>query len=236
MVEGSAVVQARRAVFDPHNEPEEFAANRSVADELVLILTEHELLKQTGKRFAGIAQRRAIIEQEIAQRILHLRETYKFAAILLKDRVGGVPVYVGGEPIRIDTYAAESFFKIGSGDVFAAAFACAWAEKNHSVYTAAELAARSLAWFVEGARLPLPLDRELPSVKCSPLPRRVRIVGPNCLELGQLLVQTDDWLQDQSVDVAFDMVDPSTGEELPTLIVLGEEMHVCAQSIHASIR
>lgn len=223
MVEGSAVVHAKRAVYDPQNETEEFSENGSVADELVMILTEPEILKKAGKRLAEKEERRAVIEAEVAKLIFLYGRRFKFFAILLKDKVGGVSVYVGDEPTPIKTYAAESFFKIGSGDVFAAAFAYAWAERNLNVYAAAEYAARSLAWFVEGGRLPLPHERELPIRICSELPQRVRILGPDTLELGQLLARTDDWLRDQAIDVAFDLIATSTNNAAPTLILLGEE-------------
>lgn len=230
MMEGSAVVHAKRAVYDPQNETEGFFANGSEVSELVMILSELELFRQPGTTDIDHTQKiQARMSQAVANLVFQHRGHFDFFAILLKDKVGGVSVYVGDEPTPVPTYAAESFFRIGGGDVFAAAFAHAWMECGLDIFAAADCAARSLAWFVEGARLPLPLDSELPRRVCGPPPPRVRIVGTNTLEMGQLLVKTDDLLRQQSISVAFDLID-SVGDEadasLPTLILLGEDSNL----------
>jgi hypothetical protein len=227
MMEGSAVVHAKRAVYDPQNESEGFSANGSEASELVMILSELELFRQPGTSdIDHTKKRQARVTQAVANLLFQHRGHFEFFAILLKDKVGGVSVYVGDEPRPVLTYAAESFFRIGGGDVFAAAFAHAWMERGLNIFAAADCAARSLAWFVEGARLPLPRDDELPRRVCAPPPPRVRILGTNTLEMGQLLVNTDDLLRQQSISVAFDLVDAASDEadaSLPTLILLGED-------------
>jgi hypothetical protein len=82
----------------------------------------------------------------------------------LKDGLGGACVYLADDDARsIRTCAAESFFKIGSGDVFAAAFAHSRGELHESAINAAEYAARCLAYFVDGHRLPLPDVSVLPT-------------------------------------------------------------------------
>ena len=55
----------------------------------------------------------------------------------------------------IRPYWSKSVFKIGSGDVFSAAFAVYWGERGVDAGTAADLASRSVAQFVEGHVLPL---------------------------------------------------------------------------------
>jgi hypothetical protein len=227
MMEGSAVVRAKRAVYDPQNEGEGFSANGSEADELVMILSEPELFELGGPDIDRAMERQEWVTRAVTNLFFQHRSHYEFFALLLKDKVGGVSVYVGDEPTPVPTYAAESFFKIGAGDVFAAAFAHAWMERGLGIFAAADCAARSLAWFIEGARLPLPADSELPHRVCAPPPERVRIVGTNSLEMGQLLVSTEELLRQQSISVAFDLAASDKADaSLPTLILLGEDSNI----------
>jgi hypothetical protein len=229
MMEGSAVVSAKRAVYDPQNEGDGFFANGSEASELVMILSESELLRQPGTVIDHAMKREAMVSQAVDNLIFQYRGRFEFFAVLLKDKVGGVNVYIGDEPKPVPTYAAESFFKIGAGDVFAAAFAHAWMERGLDIFAAADHAARSLAWFVEGARLPLPREVDLPIRACLPPPERVRIVGAHNLEMGQLIVRTEDLLVEHSIGVVFDLIDRVSDQadtSLPTLILLREDSNI----------
>lgn len=219
MIEGSAHVKSTRAVYDPQNEKEGFFSNGSETRELVMIASERDLLRQTG--WSGPSGPHAV--QESIKTLFELKHNkLDFFAILLKDGLGGLKVFLGDEPKRVSTYAAESFFKIGSGDVLAAAFAHAWAERQLDIITAADEAARAVAWFVEGARLPLPTEHELPNRPCSALPELVRILGAETIEMGQLLLKTDDWVRTLGVGVVFDLFGDAKMQEFPTLVLIGE--------------
>lgn len=93
------------------------------------------------------------------------------------------------------SYAAESFFRIGSGDIAAAAFAHAWGELGRDPVEAAHYAARCMAHFVEGPRLALPGVAEV-SERTPNVDRRdeIRIVGLGDFELQALVVSTREWL------------------------------------------
>jgi hypothetical protein len=220
MIEQPAWVRAGKAVYDPQNEIQGFLANRSEASELVMVLSEKELARQALGENLQPKSRVA----ECIKRHFELSAGRGRCVVLLKDGLGGVKVFLGDEPTAVPTYAAESFFKIGSGDVLAAAFAYAWTERSLTIVEAADYAARAVAWFVDGARLPLPADdSELPSRRCGALPAKVRILGPSSLEMGQLLFRTEEWVDGYDVDVEFDFGDRGAPDlALPTLVLVGK--------------
>ncbi|WP_375167134.1 MULTISPECIES: PfkB family carbohydrate kinase [unclassified Bradyrhizobium] len=79
------------------------------------------------------------------------------AVLVVKRGPRGAIVYqVGDDPIEIPVYRSETVFKIGSGDVFSAAFALHWGERAIDAATAADIASKSVAHFVDGHALPLP--------------------------------------------------------------------------------
>lgn len=93
-------------------------------------------------------------------------------------------------------YRTEKVFKIGSGDVFSAAFAYYWAERGLDPVSAADAASRSAAYFVSGPNLPLP---DVESIRVgSPVitgtsPRKVYLAGL-FFHLSQR------WLIDETLD------------------------------------
>ncbi|WP_315707347.1 MULTISPECIES: nucleoside 2-deoxyribosyltransferase [unclassified Bradyrhizobium] len=140
-VEGEAVVEAERAVFDPqsHDPFEPFGANGSRAGCLALVLNETE----AGAASPGFDAEVLMGEQGAA-------------VLVVKRGPRGATVYeVGTDPIDIPAYRSEGVFKIGSGDVFSAAFALHWGERGMDAAAAADLASKSVAHFVDGHSLPL---------------------------------------------------------------------------------
>ncbi|MEQ8178259.1 MAG: hypothetical protein RIA10_07990, partial [Amphiplicatus sp.] len=143
--------------------------------------------------------------------------------------VGGAAVYVGDEHAAdVPTYAAESYFRIGAGDVFAAAFAFAWGEQKMSAVAAADYAARCSAFFVNGPRLPLPsVDSLLPQQRmCAPKNKKVVVLGFGSLELETLLLHTAAWLTEYGCEP---VVEVFKGEiaippDAPVLYVIGSEV------------
>lgn len=214
MIEGSAKVKASRAVYDPQNEAGGFFANGSKADELAIVLSTRDLRHITGEDDVEKGMG-ALFELQATQR--------RFLAVLLKDRFGGFQVFLDSDdPQYVPTYAAESFFKIGAGDVLAAAFAHAWAECRLDVMTSADIAAKALAWFVEDGRLPLPTTEGLPIERCSVVPDRVRLLGADTLEVGQLLISADDWVRDLGVRTELEIFNDIKSTPVPTLVLVGE--------------
>jgi hypothetical protein len=113
LVEGDAVVSARRAVFDPQgwHSPLHFRENGSYADEVALVLNAQELVSRTGTSEIEVAAGK-LIKAGVA------------TVVVVKQGVRGAIVVDGRQPTRIiPAFRSPSVFKIGTGDVFSAIFA-----------------------------------------------------------------------------------------------------------------
>jgi hypothetical protein len=203
MIEGDAKVNGRRVVYDPQSSVQGlFNAHGSHADELALIVTKSELLGLTGKNQDSSPSVHAIdltqIDQIVSDAVVDLMDMghHRQMIVLVKDGLGGLLVYQGDNPAHINSYSAESYFRIGSGDVLAAAFAHAWGEKAMNVRDAADYAARCLSFFVEGPRLPLPAGSALFDRRPSrPRPGHIRILALGDLDLQSLVLHTEAWIE-----------------------------------------
>jgi nucleoside 2-deoxyribosyltransferase len=170
MLEGDARVTAKVAVFDPQSSGARFRANGSRAERLATILNEQELVAASG-----LADRAAAASQVISQGA-------DGDIVVVKRGAAGAEIYgavglIGSAP----AYRSERVFKIGSGDIFSAAFAFHWAVEDRPPEAAADLASRSVAHYVAGRALPLPPTIELRHG--DPLPPttsagRVYLAGP----------------------------------------------------------
>jgi len=145
MVAGSAIVRAEYAVFDPQTgaNPESFHSNGSVAEHLAIVLNGWEASQATG------------FPPEEAGALILARENADAVVIKLGPR-GAIVHSKGRSSVLVPPYRSDSVFKIGSGDVFSAAFAYYWAEAGLQPDEAADAASRSVAHFVDGHQLPLP--------------------------------------------------------------------------------
>lgn len=144
-MEGTAEVHGKKVVFDPQspNDPERFGANGSTAEVLAIVLNSREVLAlgQVGDELEAV---RNIRTQDGAD------------IILVKAGAQGCRVYVDGELTgTVPPYRTDRVYKVGSGDVFSAAFAYHWAETGLSPLAAADAASRCVARYC---------DRRLPSV------------------------------------------------------------------------
>lgn len=106
--------------------------------------------------------------------------------LVVKRGPRGASVYTNeAEAIAVPAYRSDKIFKIGSGDVFSAAFAHYWGERLLDPAHAADLASRSVAQFVDGHFLPL---RAVDTAEdCEPAPYfdgRIYLAGP-FFDLGQ---------------------------------------------------
>ena len=148
MLEGKAVVNGRRVIYDPQNpkSPEFFGANGSVAQELAYVLNWGEALKLTGQE-----------EPDLAASIL-LKQPY-VAVVVVKLGANGAKVYTATTTDHVAAYATDNVWPIGSGDVFAAAFAHFWGTENTSPTEATRYASRGAALYC--GRQQIPLHREV---------------------------------------------------------------------------
>jgi hypothetical protein len=134
-VEGDAIVEADRAVYDPQTwrGAPSFRANGSQAQQLAIVLNEVEL--KLGTKLESLdAAAAQLMEHEGA------------SIVIAKGGISGATVFErGANPIHIPCYRSSRIFKIGTGDIFSAMFSYYWAEKRLPVLQAADLASRSVA-------------------------------------------------------------------------------------------
>jgi hypothetical protein len=145
-LEGSAIVNADRAIYDPQSAGrlEPFARNGSRASELALVLNERELCDSWNS--AGV--------EDAARRIISRGEA---SVLIAKGGIKGARLFdAKNPPVFIPAHRSSRVFKIGTGDVFSAAFALYWGQERVNAREAAELASRSVAHYCESGCLPLP--------------------------------------------------------------------------------
>lgn len=147
-LEGDAIVDAHRAVYDPQSSltPIPFHKNGSVAKELAIVLNELELRSATGIDNLILAAS-------------YLMEHQGASIVVAKRGVRGAMVFERGyKAAHIPAYRSSRVFKIGTGDVFSAIFAYYWAEKGLSAKKSADEASRSVAAYCSSIQLPIEND------------------------------------------------------------------------------
>lgn len=170
MLEGGARVSARTAVYDPQSafDPRPFAENGSRAERVALILNRLE-----ARRFSG--------EDDPERGVNRLLERGDADVIVLKMGGHGALVATGAETWRVPAYRSDTVFKIGSGDVFSAAFTQFWAVEGRAPAEAADLASRATSRYVDTRALPIGGADELAragAVPVSPGRGRIYIAAP----------------------------------------------------------
>jgi hypothetical protein len=188
LLEGSAVVTAERAVFDPQMSPAgaSFWENGSQAGELALVLNESELKAMTG-RDALVDAIGAVLEKETA------------SVVVVKRGPRGAAIF--GREINfaeVPAYRSQHVFKIGSGDVFSSVFAYYWAEERRAPIEAASLASCATASYCNSRKLPLSFSDLSPLFQpASGIPRRVGILTRAVSLEGTWLVEEFTWSLEQ---------------------------------------
>ena len=150
MLDGDAIVAGGTVVYDPQSafDPRPFGENGSTADRLALILNQHE-----ARRFTGNPDAR-----QAAQSLLARGDA---EVIVLKMGSRGALVLTSTSTHQVPAYRSENVFKIGSGDIFSAAFTQFWAIEGRAPNEAADLASRAVSRYVDTKALPIPSAQEL---------------------------------------------------------------------------
>lgn len=149
MMEGSARVTARHCVYDPQSaiDARPFAENGSTAEHLAIVGNRSEIAALGGEPDPMAA----------ASKLL----SGKAEVIVIKSgSVGAIVVDHNGSTL-VPPYRTDSVWKVGSGDVFAALFACYWGVHHRAPHEAAGIASRAVADYVESMALPAPLPDAL---------------------------------------------------------------------------
>ena len=143
-VEGDAIVHGRRVVYDPQSagEFDPFGRNGSSAHELAIVLNAHEL--RTASRTHDLEAAANALLKSSAE------------VVVIKCGVQGAFVHARGRSSAwVPAYWSDSVFKIGTGDVFSAAFTYSWAHLGQEPVEAAHDASRSVSQYAGNRRLPL---------------------------------------------------------------------------------
>lgn len=144
LVEGDAIVHGRRVVYDPQSagEFDPFGRNGSSAHELAVVLNAHEL--RTGSRTDDLDAAANALLKSGAE------------VVVVKCGVQGAFVHARRRSSAwVPAYWSDAVFKIGTGDVFSAAFTYSWAHLRQDPVEAAHDASRSVAQYAANRQLPL---------------------------------------------------------------------------------
>lgn len=180
MMESDPKVDGNYVVFDPqapHN-PQSFLSSGSSAKHLAVIANRGEILSMAKADTVNDAVR-TLFEKERAD------------VIVVKDGIEGATVYVAGESHHVPAFKTKNVFSLGSGDVFVAAFALAWAINQLSPLDAALFASKSVANYVETQGLPImPSDKLVERETVTKAGGKIYLAGP-FRETGQRLFIND---------------------------------------------
>jgi hypothetical protein len=147
MLEATAIVRAKRVVYDPQNpiapEPIEFPPD--VTPRIAYVLNSWE-----ARKLGGV--------DDLAEAASRIMNQFRTAVVVIKRGPRGAVVYENERSERIPTYKTDTVWPIGSGDVFAAAFAARWAVEGRPAVEAAGDASRAAARYVNSRVLPIYSD------------------------------------------------------------------------------
>jgi hypothetical protein len=141
MVEGRFPIRARKVVYDPQDgfAAKPFGENGSTAAELAIVLSYSEGLGLTGKKEpAGMAS--ILLSQP------------GVSVVVVKCGPQGALVQTSNSQGWVRPFPTVKVYKIGSGDVFSAAFSYAWLVEDQEPLAAAWFASRVAAAYVESSR------------------------------------------------------------------------------------
>jgi len=141
MIEGTAKVKAKMAVYDPQSpgDPRPFVENGSAAERLAVVANRAEARILSGENHPEAA-------------CLALSQGAEVA--IVKCGAHGCWVGHGGQATRVPAFRTQRVFPIGSGDIFTALFARGWMELGLSPFEAAMLASKGTAFYVETRGFP----------------------------------------------------------------------------------
>ncbi len=151
MLEGTAVVHAKWAVYDPQNQnsAERFGENGSTAEHLALVLNSWEA-----------ATMAAMPNQPPAITAPRIAEMQSAEVVIVKMGPEGAFVWTAQGTAQVPAFRTDNVWKIGSGDCFVAHFAHGWMHDGLAPADAARAASLATAFYCAEQRLPTRDDLE----------------------------------------------------------------------------
>jgi len=213
MLEGSALIEAARVVYDPQSvfDPMPFSENGSRTEHLAVVLNRNEARALVGD-LAPDALADGILASMGAEIV-----------IVKQGAEGALLVTKSGTREHIDAFETPAVFPIGSGDVFSAAFAALWAAEKVDPVPAARFASLAAAHYCSTRSLPIPTSESdiraavpglaaLPPRK-RPGARRCYLAGP-FFDLGQrwVIEEAKAALESQGLSVFSPLHDVGHGQ------------------------
>ncbi len=140
MLEGDAIVRAKRAVYDPQNglSAEPFGSNGSTAQRLAIIVNASE-----ARHLSGMP------DGDLAKVAASLADTQGAEVVVVKMGALGALVCSKNLVSEISAFKTDNVWTIGSGDCFAAYFANFWMLEDRPPEEAAALASRATAYYCD---------------------------------------------------------------------------------------
>ncbi len=131
MLEGLPRVSANRIIFDPQSETDTLKPLDFIdqAKEIALVLNEQELADFSGESDFALGATKILSKKAVK-------------AVVVKRGPYGATVFDAKNRDEIPVFPSPNVFKIGSGDVFSAAFSKFWGLDGQSPREAAEKASR----------------------------------------------------------------------------------------------
>nr|WP_315463310.1 PfkB family carbohydrate kinase [uncultured Rhodoferax sp.] len=141
MIEGRPTTHAKRAVYDPQDgsNAKAYSSNGSTADELAVVVSYSE-----GRALTG--------EQDPSAMAQALLQEPGVSVAIIKCGPQGALVQTAGASAWVYPFPTARVYKIGSGDIFSAAFAYAWLVEDAAPVLAAWFASRAAAAYVESGQ------------------------------------------------------------------------------------
>lgn len=193
MVDGDARVEAHRLVYDPQStySPKMCRDTGSRCRELAIVCNQHEAGLLTNTSDPSTAAKKLLAEEDAS-------------VVVVKCGSQGAVVVTTTSAYHIPAYATPRVWPIGSGDVFAAVFAAAWAGLTIDPVAAANFASKATAYYCYTQALPIPSLKELDGWVDS---NQLRICGgsrpktpKNVYLAGPFFSMMERWLVEQSRD------------------------------------
>src|SRR5690606_21463548 len=191
MIEGTAVVDAEYAVFDPQNAKgvESFGSNGSKANHLALVLNQYEANMLVPD-----------FQETPMDELINILATREQAeVVVIKMGPMGALVYDKGTISRVPAYRTKRVWKIGSGDTFAAHFALGWMDEGLSAHDAALRASAATAFYCENQGFPdLNLLEQFKPIPLIPSERFKRGYKPMVYLAGPFFSLAELWMVGQA--------------------------------------
>lgn len=170
MMEGDAVVRAKTAVYDPQATlgARHFRANGSTAERLAVIANRREIAQLSGSSDV-VAGARQVLQQDRAN------------VVVVKCGLSGALVVTASSQRQVPAYRSDLVWTLGSGDLFVAAFAHAWALERLDPVDAADVASRCVSLYSNTQSIPTETIQDLRRETLTPATFRsgtVYLAGP----------------------------------------------------------